>query len=151
VLARIAVQLDTARDEAARIADQAAEAIAHLLLDCFATAFPALCERHGDREVRAILHAVLPPLRQEPKITIRVDPVSAGPIVHEITRLDPDLLSRVDVISTDTMQGGDLRITWRNGSAVRDTGTLWREVSDILAPAGLLPTHPALKEIERVE
>jgi hypothetical protein len=60
-------------------------------------------------------------------------------------------VDRVDLIPTDTMKAGDLRITWRNGSAVRDTGALWQQVADILAPAGLLPSHPVLKETERVE
>jgi flagellar biosynthesis/type III secretory pathway protein FliH len=150
-LARIAAQLDTAREEAGQVAEQAAEAIAHLLLNCFATTFPALCERYGADEVRAIVQAVLPPLRQEPKISIRLDPVTAGSIAGTLSRLDPDLVPRVDVIPTETMRTGDLRITWRNGNAIRDTAALWQEVAGILAPAGLLPPHPALKEIECVE
>ena len=151
VFAHIAAQLDTARAEASKIAEQSAEAIAHLLLDYFATAFPALSALHGVNEVRAIIRTVLPPLRQEPKIAIRLDPVSARSVAHEIERLDPDLVDRIDLIPTDAMKAGDLRITWRNGSAVRDTGALWQQVADILAPAGLLPSHPVLKETERVE
>jgi flagellar biosynthesis/type III secretory pathway protein FliH len=151
VLAHIAAQLDLAGAEASRIAEQSAEAIARLLLDCFATTFPALSARHGDSEVRAIVRAVLPPLRQEPKIAIRLDPVSARSVAREIERLDPDQLLRVDLIPTHAMPAGDVRITWRNGSAVRDTAALWQQVVDILAPAGLLPSHPAVKEIERVE
>jgi flagellar biosynthesis/type III secretory pathway protein FliH len=151
VLARIAAQLDTARAEAAHIADQSAEAIAHLLLDCFATTFPALSARYGADEVRAIVRTVVPPLRQEPNITVRLDRVSADTIVHEIERLDPDLMARVEVVATDAMPPGDVRISWRNGSAIRDTDALWQQVAGILAPAGLLPAKPALKEIERVE
>jgi flagellar biosynthesis/type III secretory pathway protein FliH len=146
VLAHIGAQLDTARAEASRIAEQSAEAIAHLLLDCFATTFPALSARHGNNEVLAVIKAVLPPLRHEPKIAVRLDPVSARAISREIERLDPDQLLRVDLIPTDALAVGDVRITWRNGSAVRDTAALWQQVADILAPAGLLPSHPAVKE-----
>jgi flagellar biosynthesis/type III secretory pathway protein FliH len=151
VLAQIAAQLDNAAVEAARVAEQSAEAIAHLLLDCFVTSFPALSAQYGGDEVRAIVRAVVMPLRQEPKITIRLDPVSAGTIAQDIERLEPDLMPRVQVVPTDTMQLGDVRITWRNGSAIRDTGALWQQVVDILAPAGLLPPKAALKEIEHVE
>ena len=45
---------------AASIAEQSAEAIARLLLDSLAAAFPALCARYGEAEVRAIVRAVLP-------------------------------------------------------------------------------------------
>jgi flagellar biosynthesis/type III secretory pathway protein FliH len=151
VLARIAEQLDTALDEANRLAEQAAEAIALLLLDCFAKVFPTLCERYGAEEVRGVIRTVLPALRQEPKITVRLDPMSARTVVQELERLEPDLVPRVDLIPTDAMQAGDVRVTWRNGSAVRDTGALWQQVACILAPAGLLPSHPAIKEIERVQ
>ena len=54
-LAEIAAQIAAARAEAASIAEQSAEAIARLLLDCFAAAFPALSARHGPGEVAAVL------------------------------------------------------------------------------------------------
>src|ERR1035438_8015475 len=44
-LTEIAARMEAAREEAASIAEQSAEAIARLLLDCFATAFPALSTR----------------------------------------------------------------------------------------------------------
>jgi flagellar assembly protein FliH len=151
VLVRIATQLDTARDEAARLTEEAAEAMAHLLLDCFATAFPALTERHGPGEVQAIIRTVLPALRQEPKITVRLDAATARVVAAEIEHLDPDLPERVELVPTDALGPGDVRITWRNGAAIRNSRTLWQQIADILAPAGLLPPQPAAKEIERVE
>ena len=69
ILAQIAAQLHTARNEAVAMADQAAEAIAKLLLDSFGAAFPALCARHGEAEIRAIIRAILPTLQQEPRVT----------------------------------------------------------------------------------
>src|SRR5436305_1056752 len=65
-LAAIAAQITAARDEAASIAEQSAEAIARLLLGCFATAFPALSARHGAGEVATVLHEILPALHREP-------------------------------------------------------------------------------------
>ena len=41
---------------------------------------------------------------------------------------------------------GDLRITWQNGSAVRNATALWQQVAEILVPAGLLRTDIGVKE-----
>ena len=64
-IAAIAEQLAAERDAAAIRADQSAEAIARLLLDSLAAAFPALCARYGDAEVRAVVRIVLPATAQE--------------------------------------------------------------------------------------
>lgn len=152
VLVQIAAQLDAACNEASTMAERSAEAIARLLMDAFAATFPALCARHGEGEIRAVVRAILPALHHEPCVTIRLEPQSASAVADEIEHLDPDLLTRVEVVSTATMTAGAVRIAWRNGSAVRDTATLWQDVTAILAPAGLLPSHQVgLKEIELAE
>ena len=69
-------QVTAAREECRTIAEQSAEAIARLLLDCFATAFPALSARHGAGELAAVLREILPALHREPKITVRINPAS---------------------------------------------------------------------------
>jgi hypothetical protein len=88
-LVQIATQLDNARNEANRIAEEAAEAMAYLLCDGFATAFPALSEKHGEAEVHAIVRAVLPALRHEPKITLRLSAVAARAVAQTVEQLDP--------------------------------------------------------------
>jgi hypothetical protein len=45
------------------------------------------------------------------------------------------------------MPPGDVRITWRNGSAVRSVDALWQQVVDVLAPAGLLRVDASVKEM----
>src|SRR4051794_16164181 len=64
-VAAIAEQLTAERDVASARAEKSAEAIARLLLDSLAAAFPTLCSQLGDIEVRAIAHIVLPALTQE--------------------------------------------------------------------------------------
>jgi len=50
----------------------------------------------------------------------------------------------VAIASAPTVPPGDVRITWKDGSAVRDTATAWAAVLEILGPLGLLPeTTPA--------
>ena len=154
-LLTIAEHLDSVRDEAIALAEEAAESVAHLLMDAFAAAFPALCARHGEAEVRAVVRSVLPRLHDEPTIAVRASPHVTAALTDEITALDPDLLDRVRVIPTDAVPVGDVRIAWRAGSARRDTAGLWAEIENVLAPAGLLSpvnhAHRSIKEPENVD
>ena len=142
----IAAELNAARDMAATLADQSAEAIARLLLGSLAAVCPALCTHHGEAEVQAIVRAVLPGLTQEPAITVRINPCNAPGVASEVERLDPGLATRVQITECDAMPPGDVRIDWRNGAAVRDAATLWQQVANVLLPAGLLQPDNAIKE-----
>jgi flagellar biosynthesis/type III secretory pathway protein FliH len=150
-LAEIAAQITAARDEAAAIAEQSAEAIARLLLDCFAAAFPALSVRHGAGELAAVLRQILPALHREPKITVRINPHLVPAITGELHSLDADVAARVRLIATDSMAVGDVRVTWEHGSATREAASLWRQIESVLAPSGLLNLEPTTKEHELVE
>jgi flagellar assembly protein FliH len=137
-LAAIATHLADARDAAAMIADQSAEAIARLLLRCFATTFPALSTRHGEAEVAALLRALVPTLHRQPSINVRVHPDLIATLTEELGSLDHDIAARVRLVPTGVMAHGDARITWDHGAALRDTASLWCQIESILAPAGLL-------------
>jgi flagellar biosynthesis/type III secretory pathway protein FliH len=150
-LASIAEQMAAVRIEMASSAEQSAEAITRLLLDCFATAFPALSARHGASEAAAVLHEILPALHRETKITVRVNPHIAAAMTKEIQTLDADLAAHVRLVPTDAVAVGDARVTWKNGAASRDTASLWRQIENILAQAGLLNTELTVKEHELVE
>jgi flagellar biosynthesis/type III secretory pathway protein FliH len=149
-LAAIAAQITATRDEAASIAEQSAEAIARLLLDCFATAFPALSARHGPGELAGVLREILPALHREPKITVRLNPQLVPAMTEELQALDADLAARVRLIASDGVAMGDVRVTWENGAATRNAASLWSQIENILAPAGLLNLEPTAKEHELV-
>jgi hypothetical protein len=142
----IATQLKAEADASAVQAEKSAEAIAGLLLGSLATAFPALCARYGEAEVRAIARAVLPALSLEPAITVRANPRTSAALAQEIARLDPDLAAHVRTASCDAMPPGDVHIAWHNGSAVRDAAALWEQVAAVLVPAGLLRADAMIKE-----
>jgi len=142
----IAAELNAARDMAAALADQSADAIARLLLGSLAATFPALCAQHGEAEVRAIVRAVLPGLTREPAITVRVNPRNAPGVAREVERLEPGLAAHVQITELDAMPPGDVRIDWRNGAAVRDAAILWEHVAAILVPEGLLRPDAAIRE-----
>ena len=150
-LTTIADRLDTARAEANAIAEATAEAVVTLLMAAFATAFPALAARHGETESRAVIRAILPGLREEPAVAVRLAPQAVEAVSAEIARHDPDLADRIRIIPTDAQPLGDITITWRAGSATRNTAALWAEIEAILAPAGLLPAPIRQKETEHVQ
>ena len=145
-LEAIASQIRTNHDEAVALAEQTAEGIARLLLDSLAAAFPVLCSHYGEAEVRAIVRFVLPSLTQEPAIAVRAHPHTAAALTQEIDNLDPDIAARVQIVTCDAMPPGDVRVTWHNGSAVRDAAGLWDQVAAVLAPAGLLRADAKIRE-----
>jgi hypothetical protein len=142
----IASQIKADREAAVACANETAEAIARLLLDSLAAAFPALCANYGEAEVRAIIRIVLPPLTQEATITVRANPHTAAALAEEIGRLAPELIACVSITECDGMARGDVRITWHNGTAMRDARALWEQVAAVLAPAGLLQPDAMIKE-----
>ncbi len=150
-LAEIGRQIAASRAEATSIAEQSAEAIARLLLDCFASAFPALSARHGPDEVTAVIRVILPVLHREPKITVRVNPHIVEELTAELRMLDPDHAARVRLVPTDAMPRGDARIAWENGAAARDTASIWSQIETILTGIGPLDTEQSTEGYERVE
>jgi flagellar assembly protein FliH len=145
-LTTIATTLRESAQEAHSTIDQAAQGMARLLLESLAAMLPESCAAHGEAEVRAVVRAILPGLRQEPSIAIRIHPRLAQAVEQELSRLDPDLSGRVSLIPTDAMMLGDVRITWENGSACRDVAATWRSVSDVLCSAGLLSPAAGMME-----
>ncbi len=138
----IAVALRDARAQATAVAERSVEPIARLLMDSLAKLFPALCEHYGEAEVCTLARAILPALGQEPAITVRVNPTHTPALMRELDRLDAELVERVRLVAVEAIAVGDVRVSWHDGSAVRDTAALWRQVRAVLEPAGLLSAEP---------
>jgi hypothetical protein len=144
MLVIIADRLAASRDDATRIAEDGAQAVARLLMGALATMLPALCARHGAAEVAALTRAVLPPLIREPRVTIRISPHVSRVVEQALAGLDPDLHGRVVLVPTDAVPPGDARIAWADGAAVRDPGALWRSIAEALEPLDLLAPMEAV-------
>ncbi len=139
----VAEALTGARDMAEEFAAEAAEAVARLVLALLAAALPATCARHGERELRALVQAVLPALETEPRITIRANPQRLGGLGTDVARLDPDLAARVELLPA-ALAPDEVRITWQDGRAGRDHGAIHAALETVLGPLGLYETpHPA--------
>ena len=93
-----------------------------------------------------MVREILPALHREAKITIRINPHAAAAITEELHAMEADMAAHVRLVPTDAMAPGDARVTWENGAATRDAASLWTQIENILAPAGLLNTERTVKE-----
>lgn len=142
-LTRIAGAMTEAKAEARQVADGAVEALARTMLSLLAGALPALCARHAEGEVRAVLRAVLPALQAEPRVSVRLNPRVLPGVQAELAGFDAELSADIALLPTDALPPGDLRVTWDEGALIRDTGAICRAMQDVLAGLGLLdPTPP---------
>lgn len=131
-------ELACLRDAMRAAAEENATAIARLLLDTLATLFPALCARHAQTELRAVVAALMPGLAREPEIVIRVAPALVDALAQEVARACPDDSHRVRIVADISVPLGDVRLRWQDGAAKRDAAALWKAVAEVLAPSGLL-------------
>ena len=138
LLARVASSLEDARAAAREVAEQAAEGVARCLLGALAACLPSLCERHGAAELQAFVRTLLPALTEEPRVIVRINPVMMAMMQSEIGGLDDEIAERIQLLATEAVPPGDARVTWGDGSAVRDTSRA-RAAFDVgLAELGLL-------------
>ena len=136
-VAALGLKLQDAGPAAARVAEAAAEALARLLLAMLAAALPALCRRHAEAEVRAVMAAVLPALARQPRVQVRVHPDLIEPLAAQLRALGPELAELVVLTAAETLAPGDIRMSWQDGAAVRDTAALLAEIDDVLGVIGL--------------
>jgi flagellar assembly protein FliH len=134
-------RLQAAEAEVAALADEAATSIAQLVLDILRGILPAFCARHGQAEVAALARQILPTLKTEPRIAVRVNPHDAATIMDVLDEIPEDLRGSVVVTQTDRVHGGDLQVSWQDGSVTRDTQALLGQVTDLLRQFGFVGEH----------
>ncbi len=138
LLAQLAGGMSEARGGAYAAAEAGAVGVARYMLGALATCLPQLCQQHGAAELRALVRTLLPALSEEPRITIRVNPHMLPVMQAEIATLDAEIAERVHVMPTDAVEPGDARVTWADGSAMRDTARARAAFAEGLASLGLL-------------
>jgi len=142
-LSAIGDALGTARADAARIAHTMADELAATLLALLHAALPAAAEARGQQEVMALVAALLPGLRREPNAAIQVHPSLLEAIAADLQTLWPDHGGRLAVTPDAALASSDVRVTWQDGEARRDTRALWGNLRAALSPYGL----PSLNSI----
>ncbi len=137
VLGRLADALKEARRlvvETAEVqADQIAGAALSLLLGCI----PALSDRLSDVQIRRSLRTILPALDEEQRLAITVHPELEAAVRAELAVLG-GRDQAIDVLTCGDYARGDIRVTWQNGSAVRDIRAIQRSMARKLVEIGFL-------------
>jgi hypothetical protein len=138
MLSQIAGAIEESQAACRAAAEEAADAIARTMLSALAACLPALCARHGETELRALIHALLPSLIRQKRIIVQVNPAMIAPMTEEISALDPAIAECVVLLPADQIPPGDVRVAWQDGAAVRDARQVHAEIVDALATLGLL-------------
>jgi flagellar assembly protein FliH len=143
MLGMLATGVADGRAGAHEAALQTAEAVVKCMMSTIVACLPALCERYGEAEMQALVRTILPGLVDEPKIVVRINPQMMGTMEAEMAELDFELAERIHLLPTEAMQPGDVRISWGDGSVIRDARRARRLVEDALAQMGLLQREMA--------
>jgi flagellar assembly protein FliH len=131
-------RLGTATYQAAQETDRAARSIASLLIQALMKMLPTLCARFGATEIAGVARAVLPGLRQEPRVVVAVSPLVATAVEAELARLGDEFRERAVLAPNEALAPGDVRITWQDGVAARDTADLMQRIATLFTQYGLL-------------
>jgi flagellar biosynthesis/type III secretory pathway protein FliH len=136
-----AQRLRDADAEVAELADAAASSVAGLMFDVLAKLLPDFCARHGKAEIAALTRDILPTLRAEPRIILRVNPHDVAVIEDVLGEIPADLRGSITMTPTDSVGEGDLQVKWQDGGVSRDTRALLGQVTDLLRQFGFVHEH----------
>ena len=141
-LEALAAGLAEARLQAERHAEAVAEGLACTVLSMLAGVLPHLCRAHGDAEVTALLHRLLPVLAPRTPVVVRVHDALAAALRDELGRLGDGIAGQVELRPAN-LAPGDARLSWDGGTLNRDAAALCATMADGLAQLGLLlPADP---------
>ncbi|MBR1777524.1 MAG: hypothetical protein IJ752_02925 [Alphaproteobacteria bacterium] len=104
-------------------------------------AVPALCETNALNEIRSLLEKNLHFLKDEPKISLRLNPFLADKIKPVLTELikKESYGGKIAVVRDDTMPIGDCRVEWKNGGLEKNAQDVLNHTEELLK----LYTHAA--------
>lgn len=97
-------------------------------------AVPALSERHAIGEISALLEKNFRFLKDEPKISLRLNPQLADRIKPMLAGLvkRESFGGQIAVVRDDSLPVGDCRIEWKNGGLERKTQDVLNQTEELL-------------------
>ncbi len=128
-LAAIAAALEAAAERGRREADEAAAALAGVLLAAMDAALPAEAARCGEVLIARVAAELRPALADRPEATLHVAP-------DLVVRLAARLPEGPSVVADPALPPGDARIAWRDGTCLVALETRRAAVRAALAAAG---------------
>jgi flagellar assembly protein FliH len=143
-LQSLADAMAATRKEAAEIAEQRAQALSGAVMAVLSAALPKVTEAHARAELTAVLEALLPGLQAEPVLRVRVHP-DLEECVRAVwkTLSQDEPAGELQLTADPQMMRGDIRLSWADGRAARNTAEVWEGIRQALAPINM----PALQEL----
>ena len=141
-LEAIGAGLAEARRTAAAEAEAVADGIARAVLAMTVAVLPEMCRSHGDAEVRAMLQRLLPLVARQGGVVVRAHAGLLEDLATDLAALDEDLHGAVQFRAAN-LPPGDVRVSWPDGGAARDTGAVQAALRDSLSQLGLIDPAPA--------
>lgn len=135
-IATLGAVLGGIQDAAERSALAVAEATVTTILSIVTGLLPHFSREHGAAEVRALLSRLLPTIRSQIRINVRVHPDLVALMQRDVAELEPALAALID-INPAQLDQGDVKVSWENGSMTRDTRTIMQAIGDALGELGL--------------
>jgi hypothetical protein len=128
-----------------RAAADAADAFARLLFGVLAAALPATCAQNGPAEAAWFAREILPLLRLEPDIAVRVHASAQAEMQAVLAEMPPDIRARVALRLCAETPPGDIEIGWNGGRAARNAAVILGEITAILEKLDLAfpPAKPS--------
>jgi flagellar biosynthesis/type III secretory pathway protein FliH len=145
-LAAIGDALAATREDAAAVAQHAAEDLAGTMLAVLQAALPAATDAMAGGEVDALLRTLLPALTREPDVQIRVHADLVDTVTASLHTVLPQFGGRLMISGDAALARTDVEVIWQNGEARRDCAALWAELREVLAPYGLPEIDIVLKD-----
>lgn len=151
----IAHRIEALAKVSTRRIDEAAQALAELLLTMLNQAFPVLCERYGVAEIAAVATAILPNLERLAFIQVTVAREHLTFFREYIQTLDKRLAEKTTVMAHERCGRADIFISWPDGDAARDGREIWQDITEALQLHGLniapIDAPPTERELVHAE
>jgi flagellar biosynthesis/type III secretory pathway protein FliH len=137
-LETIAARLAEAKREAAGAAERAAAALAAATLGLVARALPEIAAAEAGEACARLAESLLARLATAERIAIRLPPELARALAPrlEAAAAAADFTGRLEVIATEGMAAGAMRISWPGGEALRDPAALAAAATEVLRRLG---------------
>ncbi len=148
VLASLTERLSAARAELDAMVARQLDDVTHATLAIVSACLPVLCERAGTQDMMVVLQDLLPSLIGEPELVVTVHPDQAASVGQELGAI-LGKNTPLQIQTSPSMGRSDVEVSWRSGSAKRNTRALRREVTGMLRRSLRPHAAPIINEEHR--
>lgn len=95
---------------------------------------PTLCEEHAADEIRLLLEKNFHFLKEEPKITVRLNPSMADavrPYIADLVKKE-SFAGKVAVVRDESIPAGNCKIEWKHGGVERTAQDVLKQTEELL-------------------